>query len=128
MSFICSVCRELLTCYSDCESEVRPVEASGGVGDPKDVRHLVSTKCGHLYHYSCLQEWLMQAMTPSYFGQCPICCTEVDLGECWRIYPSRDEGPEDLEAVTKEAKDTKEQLEKLSLTVDILRYEVLLLF
>ncbi|CAG7827885.1 unnamed protein product, partial [Allacma fusca] len=119
------VCYELLTCYSDCESEDRPLEASG---DPENIHRIISTKCGHLYHFNCLQGWLMQDKTSSLFDKCPNCGTEVDIGDCWKIYPSGDEETQNLEIAIKEVKDARKQLEKSALAVDILQYDAILLF
>jgi uncharacterized phage infection (PIP) family protein YhgE len=85
MSFICIVCRDLIT----------PV---GAVVD----NEVVVTKCGHLYHFNCLNEWFNNRDYPRL--ECPYCKSKVVLAELQRIFPSGDEETDEIVNQYQEAK------------------------
>ena len=63
MSFICIVCRDLL-------SNNPPVDDTNagrlGAAALPVVRNtdIVATKCGHLYHLTCLRDWFNKQANP----------------------------------------------------------------
>ncbi|KAL0218045.1 hypothetical protein RCL1_008893 [Eukaryota sp. TZLM3-RCL] len=57
----------------------------------------VTTRCGHIYCYSCLHDWIQSS------SSCPVCNNSIELKDCIRIHgvPEKDLDTETAEATPK---------------------------
>ncbi|CAG7838381.1 unnamed protein product, partial [Allacma fusca] len=120
MTFVCIVCRELLTNHP--HNDVVSVGGAAGGSRPKVTIDIVSTKCGHMYHLICLNDWFNKQKNPR--QECPYCKSAVMSRDYQRIFPIGDEETDEIESRLQKAKEV--QIESASLKNEIQQFASIL--
>jgi len=119
-----------------------PVQGAAAALPVPPNNDIVATKCGHMYHLTCLRDWFNKQLNPR--QECPYCKANVKTDDYQRIFPIGDEESEDIETRLKNAKEvqkeskilkdekvqaelvltaTVKELEECRLTLEIIQYE-----